>query len=285
MTVLVTTANGMFGRAVVRQLVASGVAVRAMVRNRAKFDEAHPGVEVVEADLDRPATLPAVLDGVESMFLASPMDERLADRETAVIEAAERAGVARAVRIGGAVRHAGDRLSALHSQASARLQASSLAWTFVSPNSVMETSFLGHAPVIKGWGVLSGISGHGRIGLVALQDVVEVTAKVLAESGHGGRNYEITGPEALDLYQVAEVFTRVLGKPVTYQDLSEAELKAMLAPAMRMSDAELDMNVLCHLRCWRDGKADLVTDTYRALTGRAPTSLEAWITQNRALFT
>lgn len=285
MTILVTTANGMFGGAVVRSLAARGVPVRAMVRDRARFTFVHPAVEVVAGDLDRPETLAQAMDGVAAVFLASPMDGRLAERESAAIAAAEAAGVARAVRIGGAVKHA-DRLAALHEAACARLEASSLAWTYVSPNSVMETSLLGYAPMIRDYGCFCGMSGHGRVGLVALADVAEAAAAVLADPGHAHdrRNLLLTGPESLDLFAVAEVFSRVLGRPVAYQDLPEADLKAMLLPVLRMSEEDLELNVLCHLRCWRDGAADLVTGTFRDLTGREPTSLEAWLRDHRGAF-
>lgn len=284
MRVLVTTANGMFGNAVVRQLVQRDLEVRAMVRNPAKFTFAHPRVQVIAADLDRPETLDPAMAGVDAVFLASPMDDKLAERELAAIDALTRAGVSRVVRIGGAVRHEGDRLSALHGAVIARLEASDLAWTYVSPNSVMETSLLGSAPAIRQYGGFIGMSGKGRVGLVALQDVAEAAAVVLSQEGHGRRNYEITGPAALDLFEVAEVFSRVLGRPVAYQDLPEAQFKAMMAPIMRMSDEDLEMNLLCHLRCWKEGKADLVTDTFERLAGHPPTSLEAWIGMNREAF-
>lgn len=284
MTVLVTTANGMFGGAVVRQLAARDVDVRAMVRTRSKFTFAHPRVEVVEADLDRPETLPPTMAGVDAVFLASPMDPRLAARETAVIAEAHKAGVRHVVKIGGAVQHGDDDLSRLHGTINQRLEESGMAWTYVSPNSVMETSLLGYAPSIKEYGCFFGISGHGRIGLVALDDIAEVTALVLTSDGHQGRDYKLTGPEALDLFAVAEVFSRALGKPVTYQDMPEAEFKGMLAPILHLSDEAMELGILCHLRCWRDGKAELVTDTFKTLTGHEPTSLEAWVRQRREVF-
>ena len=284
MRVLVTTANGMFGRALIQKLSAMGVPVRAMVRDRAKFGEPPPGVEVAVADLDRPDTLGPALAGVEGVFLASPMHPALRDREIRLLDAAKAAGVRHVVRIHGAVRHEGDALSTLHGAVVEYLKASGMEWTLVSPNSVMETSLLGYAPSIREYGVIMGMSGRGRIGLVALDDTVEVAAIALTQEGHHGQNYEITGPEALDLYGVAEAFTRALGKPVVYQDMPEAQLKEILQPFLRMSDEEMDLNVLCHLRCWRDGKADLVTDTYTRLTGKPATSVERWAWLHREEF-
>ncbi len=42
-----------------------------------------PGVEPVVADMDRPETLAPVMAGVETVFLVSPMDDRIGTRELA----------------------------------------------------------------------------------------------------------------------------------------------------------------------------------------------------------
>jgi hypothetical protein len=44
------------------------------------------------------------------------------------------------------------------------------------------------------------------------------------------------------------------------------------------------MQVLLHFAAWRRGDANLVTDTYRELTGQAPTSLAEWVAFNRGAF-
>lgn len=73
MTTLVIGARGAVGRHVVAGLRAAGKPVRASVRNLAKANLVDggfgAGVEVVQADLTRPETLPAALDGVRQVFL------------------------------------------------------------------------------------------------------------------------------------------------------------------------------------------------------------------------
>jgi NADH dehydrogenase len=64
MTTLVTGANGFVGRHVVARLAGRGGGLRAMVRAAAAYD-GPPGVEVVEADMTKPETLTAALQGVD----------------------------------------------------------------------------------------------------------------------------------------------------------------------------------------------------------------------------
>jgi hypothetical protein len=42
--------------------------------------------------------------------------------------------------------------------------------------------------------------------------------------------------------------------------------------------------VICHFRAWRIGDAEVRTDTYRELTGQAPTTVKEWITAHRGIF-
>lgn len=68
-SVLVIGATGNVGRQVVRQLLDTGVAVRAMVRNPQSAG-LPSGAEIVTGDLTRPETVAAAARGAGSVFLA-----------------------------------------------------------------------------------------------------------------------------------------------------------------------------------------------------------------------
>jgi len=277
MKVLVMTANGMFGNRAVKSLSERGVQVRAMVRDISKFSMTNPNIEVVTADLDKPESLEPIMQDISHIFLASPMHPQMAQREMNVINTARNHKVQHIVKIYGAVRHEGDFLDSLHLQVIEHLKQSHLKWALVSPNSVMETSLMPMAESIKTENSIYGMSGHGKVGLVALADVVKTVALVLTEEEYDGNNYEVTGPEALSLYDVAEKFSKVLGRKISYYDFSEDEFAKLIKEYSNMSDEKMEIQVLCHLRAWRNGKADLVTDTFQRLTNNRPTTLEQFI--------
>ena len=166
--VLVTTANGMFGHGLVAVLLNDEhVRVRAMVRDRGKFTLQAGNLEVVVADMDDPQTLRPAVRGVSHVFLTSPMDERIAVRETNVLKAVEAEGGAHVLKLAGAVRHEGDELGTLHGASLEHLKGSGLPWTLISPNSVMETSLAPFGETMKVDAAVIGMSGHGKVGLVA----------------------------------------------------------------------------------------------------------------------
>jgi uncharacterized protein YbjT (DUF2867 family) len=275
--ILVTGATGTFGSRTLAHLVAAGQRVRALVRSPARAAHlAGPLVELCPGDFDQPATLRAAAAGADAVFLVSPMDPALGTREQAVIDAARAAGVARIVKLHGAVRHQ-DALAASHLAALDALQRSGLEWTLVSPSSVMETTLLSQAMAVRAMGTMFGAAGDARVGLVAADDVARVAAHVLATTGHGGQNYELTGPEALTFAEVAARLTRVLGRPIAYQDLPEEQLRDLLVTHGRMPAEAVELNVLCHYRAFRAGGADFVTDTFARLMGAPPTSVEQWL--------
>lgn len=284
MKILITTANGMFGGATLRALRSRRVEVRAMVRDAAKLPATDPGVEIFTGDLDDHDSVAKAVEGVDRIFLVTPMDDRIAQRETRVIQAAQQAGVRQIAKIYGAVNHAGDPLDTMHLESIAALQTSGLEWTLVSPNSLMETSLLPLNEWVRATGNFFGISGKGQVGFVGLPDVAEVATTVLTGEGHHGQNYELTGPAAVNLYEVAAIFSEVLGREIGYVDLPEAEFAKMLVEQGGFTPEAAELSVLCHLRLWREGAAAKVTDTVQQLTGQPPISLASFARQHAAEF-
>ena len=283
--ILITTGNGMFGGALAEELLKMNVPLRIMVRDVKKCRIDNRNAEIVTGDLDKPETLRVAMEGVGSVFLSTPMDNRIAEREKNIIDAAIECGIQQIVKIYGAVKHDGDQLVEEHHQAFDHLMKSGIPWTLISPNSVMETSLLNMSASIKYMHSIYGCSGNGKVGLVALQDVTRVTAFVLTSPDHAGQNYELTGPESLDMSSVAGCFSDVLNRKIAYVDLSEEKMSGMMMKFDKtMTPEKLELEVLCHLRAWKKGQADMVTDTYHKLMGTDPTSLKTFIHDNKETF-
>jgi len=283
--ILVTGATGMFGSRVLRETLARQAEARALVHSPANAEQVREsGADVVVGDLDEPESLGAVFAGVDTAFIVSPLDERIAIREANALQAAEEAGVRRIVKLYGAVRHHGDPLDALHLASIDAIRESGLSWALVSPSSVMDPSMLNQAEAIRRFGCLVGCAGDGRVGLVAADDVARAAAIVLTERDELGANYELTGPEALSMAEMAAVLSEVLERTITYQDMPETEFRKFLVEQGGFADDQVDVQVMLHFAAWKQGDADLVTGTYRELTGETPTSLKEWVAAHQDAF-
>src|SRR5258708_2238858 len=75
--------------------------------------------------------------------------------------------------------------------------------------------------------------GNARTSFVDVRDIAVVAAKALAGGEHGGKTYELNGPEALTYSELAEKISKHAGRPVQYVDIpADAQRKAMLEQGM-----------------------------------------------------
>src|SRR2546423_14167975 len=99
--ILITGATGTVGRHVVAEVVRAGLPARVLVRSPEKGAPLEgPGVELAIGDLHDPSSLADALDGVERMFLLTPIAPDLPAVERAAIDAAKAAGVRQIVKLG-----------------------------------------------------------------------------------------------------------------------------------------------------------------------------------------
>ncbi len=281
---LITGATGNNGRELVRQLTALGQPVRVLVRKPA--DAAHfkgPAVEVAMGDFDQPATLDAALQGVDKAFLLTPVAERAVHWQKAFIEAARRAKVKHLVKFSGmgADARTGPELLRLHGETDDLLRNSGVPFTILRPNSFHQ-NILSSADTIKAQGVFYWPLKHAAQSTVDIRDICAVAAQVFASSGHEGKTYVITGPEALTFQQVAETLASVLGRPVRYVDVPRSAAEE----AMRKSGMpEWNIRAVSELLGYfASGAAATVTDTIPRLLGRPAISFEQFVKDHRATF-
>jgi uncharacterized protein YbjT (DUF2867 family) len=276
--ILVTGATGMFGGRVARGLAEQGAPVRALVRDRGKAaDLEAAGAELAVADMDRPETLAPALEGVQRVFLVSPMDDRIEARETAVVAASKEAGVDLVVKVYGAVKHDDDPLERQHRASIEALRSSGLRWALLSPNSVMETSLIGWAQPIKQTGQIFASAGDARVALVAADDCGAAGVALLTGEPDPERSYKLTGPQALTCADMAAALSQGLGRPIAYVDMSEDDLRDLLVKYAGMTPEQAEIGVLAHYRAWKQGGAAEVTGTVKELTGRDPVSVDQWL--------
>jgi uncharacterized protein YbjT (DUF2867 family) len=120
-------------------------------------------------------------------------------------------------------------------------------------------------------GVLRGPAGHGRVAAVSRRDVAAVASVVLLDPGaHADRSYDLTGPEALTLDEIAAVITDVTGHPHRFVDETMEE-----ARASRSHHGAPDWLVDAWISTYtaiRDGELETVSNDIPMLLGRRATS-------------
>jgi NAD(P)H dehydrogenase (quinone) len=220
--IAITGATGRLGGRVARRLAEQGVGQRLIVRD-ARRAPGLPGSEVRVASYGDRDALARVLAGVELLLFVSAAEapDRLQQHFT-LVDAAVSAGVKHVVYTSffGAAPQATFTLARDHFATEERLRAAGLGFTFLR-----DDLYLDFFPMMVGAdGAIRGPAGRGRVAAVAQDDIADVAVAVLRRpEPHLGQTYELTGPEALRLDDVAARLARHLGRPVTYVEESVDE--------------------------------------------------------------
>jgi uncharacterized protein YbjT (DUF2867 family) len=283
--ILVTGATGLNGGALVRRLSAAGVPVRALVRSpsRAEGLSTLPGVEVVEGDMARPATLTQALRGVDRAMLISSADRAMLDVQSNFIDAAAKAGVGHVVKLSGIIPdlHSPFRYARMHGEVERRLESSGMAFTHLRAGEFMHAYFR-QVPSIVATGRLLLPMGDARIASIDVGDIAEVAATILTGSGHEGAVYPLTGPEALSMAEVAEKLSTATGKTIQYVNVApEQATSAQLAAGVPPFTAEALAELFAERR---KGKEAQVSPVVQTILGRPATSFEQFAMRHAAVF-
>jgi uncharacterized protein YbjT (DUF2867 family) len=268
--ILVTTA-GKVGSEAVRVLRQQDVPVRVLVRDPDKARAlADAGAEITAGDLAVSASIDEAMAGVTTVILISP---GVPGQELNVVASAARAGAGHIVK-------ATSKASAdspvarrrWQAEIEAGLAASGLPHTLLRSNAYMQNA-LALAPAIAKTSSFGSSAGQGRTGMVDARDVAAVAAAVAAApASHAGKTYWLTGPELISNYDVAAVLSNLLGRTITYRQLTFDEDKdTMIRAGVPEQVAQMNAQAFS---LTAKGDAEWVTDDVRSLLSRPARSFQ-----------
>ena len=242
----VTGATGAVGGLVARALAEAGVAQRLVVRDPGRAPDL-PGAAVVTAEYDDRIAAERALAGIRTLLMVSAAEnaDRVGQHRT-FVEAAAAAGVRHVVYTSfvGAAPDAVFTLGRDHWATEQMIIGAGLDHTFLRDN-----LYLDFAELLAGAdGVIRGPAGDGRAAMVARADVARAAVAVLQDpAAHAGRRYDLTGPEALTLTEIAATLSAARGTAFGFHDESLAEAYASRqvfgAPGWQVGGVGVDLHL------------------------------------------
>ncbi|QKW07548.1 NmrA family NAD(P)-binding protein [Streptomyces sp. NA04227] len=279
--IVVTGATGNVGRSLVRVLAESGVRVRATSRGIAAADVPR-GVERLPADLADAASLRPVLDGAEALFLQNGGASAHLIDPRKILDAAEAGGVRRVVLLssqGVATRPE----SASHGQLGRGIEdavrESGLECTVLRPGGFASNTYA-WAELVRTERTVAAPFGDVGLPVVDPDDIAEVAAAALRESGHAGQTYELTGPAPVTPRQQAEAIGAALGEPVRFVELTRAGARERMLHFLPEPVADTTLDILGEPT---PAEQRVSPDVERVL-GRPARSYAAWARRNAEAF-
>lgn len=278
--ILITTA-GKVGSEAAHLLVQRQTPVRVLVRDPKKGKAlVAEGIEIVVGDLDVPESIDEAMAGVTAVVLVSPA---VPAQELNVIASAARAGVEHVVKATSKA-SADSPIARRRGQTEieAGLAASGLPYTLLRSNAYMQNTLL-LAPVIAKTSSFGSSAGKGLAGMVDSRDVGAVAAEIAASpASHAGKTYWLSGSELISNYDVADVLSKLLGRTITYRELSFEEDKSAMVRA-GLPEAVAEQNAQA-FSLTAEGDAEWVSDDVQAILGREARSYEQFATDYAAVF-
>ncbi len=281
--ILITGAAGKTGQAIIQQLRARNVPIRAMVRNQKQAESLQQtGAEqtvsqIISGNITSADDLLKATANIQTIYHICP---NMHPEEVAIGE--KLVAAARANRVERIVYH-----SVLHPQTEEMphhwnklrveelLLKSGIDYTILQPCAYMQNVLAYRNAIVETEVYRIPYAAKTRIGMVDLEEIAEVAARVLCDSTHRGAIYELANGEALSQLEVAQVIALQLGRGVT----AEAADREQWALLMRQSG--MNEYAISTLRkmfeyyerygFWGNGKI------LEMLLGRRPKSFTEWV--------
>jgi NAD(P)H dehydrogenase (quinone) len=273
MTVLVTGANGEFGRAVLAQVrrLAPELAVIATVRDiEAATGAEFEGVDVRAGNFDEPA-LAGAFAGADTVFLNATFFGVAPElRGARVANAIAAASSAERILLTTWPDLDNCPIPAVagYRDSERQLRSAGPDWTILRLGAGLGDAVA--RDVV--WGIRDGEivapAGDARATPAAIDDLAEAAAVAITGAGHENRVYELTGPDAVSWPDLARLAGELDGRDIPFRDLDDAEYRARLAGQSlppSLIDGLLDL-----YGAFRSGWNAKPTATLGELIGRAP---------------
>jgi NAD(P)H dehydrogenase (quinone) len=254
----ITGASGQLGSRVAVSIARLGLSQRLIVRNPDRALHL-PGVEIAQVSSYGDETgMRRALAGIDRLFLVSARDrfgvahisamnhvpppsyDRLLQHRAA-IDAAVDAGVQYIIYLSiiNAAPDAAFILAHDHYHTEEYIRTKNILFTFLRAGLYTDNV----SQCVSANDVIRVPAGKGRAAWVTRDDIANAAVSVLTGTGHEGRTYDLTGPEALTMAETAECISTVIGRRITYQEQTPEEARS-LRTTSRLEKFEAERKML-----------------------------------------
>lgn len=271
--ILVTAASGNVGAPLVKALKQKRLNFTAATRDSEKTrDQLGESVDTVFLDYEKPDSFGPALEGHQLLFLCGPSGTpNAADIIMPMVEEAKKKGIKHIVFI------------ASHPSVNEAIEKSGIDHTFIKANFFMENFEMYQTEDIRNHKQIFLPCGEGKASFIQARDIGEVAAEILTNpSTYRQETLSITGPEALNFFEAADIFSEVLGTNITYKNPDDETYRNELKNR-GYSDIYIEamINVFGKIK---KGVASKTRPTVEQVLGRPALSLKDYVEEKAGYF-
>jgi NAD(P)H dehydrogenase (quinone) len=284
MTVNVIGATGQLGSRVIQSLLEQGASpseIIVSVRTPAKAqDWAAQGIVVRQANYDNQETMIEAFKDTDVLLLipTTALVEPRIQQHYKALKAAKASGVKRAVFVSLTTARLDSKfqITPFLIYGESKLRLSGLDWTILRNGMYLDP--IAHwMPELINMGRLPYPVKSGKIAYVSRDDLARAIASVCLNNGHSKKVYELTGPQALALSELAEIITNVTGKSIKFESVTDEQYAKVCREGKEVLTG-YSIEILTSLyHAVDNGEFGTVTNHIEQLTGMPPESVETYL--------
>lgn len=271
--ILVTSSTGNIGLPLSKALQKRGLQFTAATRNAEKaFEKFGFETDTVNLDFKGKAGFADALVGVELLFLCGPSATPGADKLLIpLVETAKEEGVKHIVFI------------ASYPNIMELIEKSGIDYTFLKANFFMQNFEMYQTEDIRDHNQIFLPTGKGKVPFIDTHDIGEIAAEVI-ENPHqySKETIYITGPEAMDHYKAADIFTEVLGRTITYKEPDDETYRSEM-DKRGFSKEYIDAMIAVFGKI-KKGQVAQTSESIEKMLHRKPATLKEYVVRSQSVF-
>ncbi|MFW5790658.1 MAG: SDR family oxidoreductase [Halanaerobiaceae bacterium] len=283
MKILITGASGTVGQHVVRELMKKDEKIVAAGTDPKKLLKIFgDGIEAVRFDFTDKSTFSPALKDVNRVFLMRPPHLGKPDDLYPFIDAL----AAREIKLVSFLSLMGVEKNPFppHHKIEKYIEEAGIPFAHIRPGFFMQNLSGIHSVEIRENDEILVPAGKSKTSFIDAADIGLAIATVLNNpEKYQNTKHTITGPEALDYYEIADILSEVTGRKIEYNKPGFLRYRSHYIKERGFDKKYVNITMALYLMT-RLGTAKKITDDFKKITGKAPRSFREFARDNLEAF-
>lgn len=278
--ILITGASGNVGSFVAQYALANGQEITVAGTHTEKLAKMFTDkAEIAYFDFTDPATFHTALKNVDRVFIMRPPHLGKPEDLNPFVDTLKEKGGIRLVSFLSLIGVEHNPVPP-HHKIEKYIEQANLPYCHIRPSFFMQNMSGVHAFEIKNFNRIVVPVSNALTSFIDAKDIGEITAKVLSEPElHRNKGYSITGPEAIDYWQVAKILSKELDREIIYTNPKPSFAKNYWINIRGMEREYCNVMGMLYMMT-RFGTAKKVTSVFELVMGKKPRTFQQFANEN-----
>lgn len=278
--ILITGASGNVGKFVAQYALANGQEITVAGTHTKKLAKLFTDrAQIVYFDFKDPSTFHAALENVDRVFIMRPPHLGKPEDIKPFIDALKKKGGIKLVSFLSLIGVEHNPVPP-HHKIEKYIEQANLPYCHIRPSFFMQNISGVHAFEIRHFNRIVVPVRKALTSFIDAQDIGEITAKVLSEpQKHQNKGYSITGPEAIDYWEIADILSEELDRDIAYANPKPALAKKYWITVRGLKKEYCNVMGMLYMMT-RLGTAKEVTPVFEQVMGKKPRTFRQFAEEN-----